>query len=241
MLRIAFVLIGFAGCIATPDHQQVALADQHRTSILVFPPTDASAAALTLYFETEVLGRDGEDPTDCPTAPDSLAVLVDNTPLTLEEPGGWDAPVDGTSSCHQIRFSGPFTPDPTRGVISILDSTSAWTIAGHSFATFDHLVVQPSPRGQLAVASALGQAIDYVELRVTQGNVEVHGSPDPGAQSIIQIDITGDTATMALPPTLTGAVSIDVTGRTVSTPTCNGPVACKLDDPVDGTLAATIN
>lgn len=241
MYRLGLLLLGFTGCVVTPAHQQIALADQSRTSILVEPPNATSPGGLTLYFETDARAHPGDDPTDCPTATDSLTAFVDGTQLALEETGGWDAPVDGTSLCHQIRFSGAFTPDPTMGVISILDSTDTWTITGHSFATFDHLVVKPSPRGELVVESALGQAMTYAEVRVTQGDVLVDGVTVVGAQSQEPLTVTGDTGTMALPTTLTGEVSIAVSGRTTSKPVCNGPASCDLEDPIDGALTATIN
>ncbi|HET9986901.1 MAG TPA: hypothetical protein VFQ65_00235 [Kofleriaceae bacterium] len=45
---------------------------------------------------------------------------------------------------------------------------------------------------------------------------------------------------MKLPTTLTGPVSIAVTGHTKSAVTCAGPAACKVEDPIDGTISATI-
>jgi hypothetical protein len=240
MYRLGLLFLGVAAC--TPTHEQIGLADLHRTSIQVEPPNALSPGTMSLYFATDVTAHPGDDPTDCPSASDSLTVLVDNTPLAIDDTGGWDAPIDGTSECHQIRFSGSFIPNPTLGVISILDDSSTWTITGHSFATFDHLVVQPSPRGTLVVESALGQALSYAELRVTQGTVEVDGATDPLVAAYSQlIDVTGDSGTMKLPQTLSGDVSIAVTGHTTSPVTCNGPVACKVEDPIDGTIAATIN
>ena len=46
---------------------------------------------------------------------------------------------------------------------------------------------------------------------------------------------------MKLPTTLNGAVSIEVTGHTTNPVTCDGPVACNVEDPIDGTISATIN
>jgi hypothetical protein len=242
MVRLGWLVLAFSGCALTPTHEQIALADQHGTTIEVEPPNAAFPGALTLYFETVMMDHPGDNPAECPTATDSLTVLVDGTPLTLEETGGWDAPIDGTSECHQIRFSGSFTPSASFGVISILDASDTWTITGHSFATFDHLVVQPSPRGELVVESALGQALSYAELRVTQGSVEVDGASDPLVAAYSElITVTGDSGTMKLPTTLSGDVSIAVTGHTTSPVTCNGPVACKVQDPIDGTIAATID
>jgi hypothetical protein len=241
MVRLGLLLVGFSACVITPDHEQVALADQQRTTILVEPPNEAYPGALTLYFETAVLAHPGDDPTDCPSAPDSLRVTVDGAPLTLEESGGWDAPIDGTSECHQIRFLGSFIASEANGVIAIVDDSGAWTITGHSFTTFDHLVVQPSPRGELVVESALGQSLSYAELRVTQGSVEVDGTTDElSTYSSELITVAGDRATMALPMMLSGAVSIAVTGHTTSAVTCAGPAACTVQDPIDGTITATI-
>jgi len=240
MYRLGLLLFGFAAC--TPPHESVALADQHRTTIQVEPPNSLSPGALTLYFDTAVLSHPGDDPTDCPSASDSLTVLVDNTPLALDDSGGWDAPIDGTSECHQIRFSGTFTPNPTAGVISILDDSGAWTITGHSFAAFDHLVAQPAPHGKLVVESALGQALSYVELRVKQGGVEVGASSDPLVAAYSErIEVDGDSGTMALPDTLSGELTVAITGHTTNPVTCNGPVACKVEDPIDGTITATID
>jgi hypothetical protein len=91
------------------------------------------------------------------------------------------------------------------------------------------------------VASALGQALSYAELRVTQGSVEVDGATDELVAAYSQlIKVTGDAGTMTLPLTLSGAVSIDVTGHTKSAVTCAGPAACKMEDPIDGKITATI-
>ncbi|MFT3698383.1 MAG: hypothetical protein QM831_34890 [Kofleriaceae bacterium] len=229
------VLLG--GCIVTPDHEQVPLADQTRTGILVFPPS-LSNSGISLYFSTDARSSPGDDPTDCPTAPSSLTATADGTALTLEETGGWDAPVDGTSACHQIRFEGSVGPNPTAGVITIADSSATWTITDHSFATFDDLQIVPSAVGTLAVKSTLGQTIDYVELTVTQGNTQVDGVSGYGGVTSVPITIAGDTATM--PMTLHGNVTIAVFGRTISPVICSGPVTCDVKDPLGGTITATL-
>ena len=240
MYRLGLLLLGFAAC--TPPHEPVPLADQHRTTIQVEPPNALGPGTLSLYFDTAVRSHPGDDPTDCPSASNSLTVLVDNTPLALDDSGGWDAPIDGGSQCHHIRFSGAFTPNPTAGVISILDDSGAWTITGHSFATFDQLVARPAPHGKLVVESALGQALSYVELHVKQGGIEVDATSDrlDAAYSEL-IEVDGDSGTMALPETLSGDVTVEISGRTTNPVTCNGPTACKVEDPIGGTITATIN
>ena len=239
MLRFGWLLLAFSGCVVTPDHEQIPLANLHQTTIDVFPPL-ANPGMIEIYFDTQSIDQPGDNPAECPTATATLQATVDGTPLTLDETGGWDAPVDGTSECHQIRFVGTFAANADSSQIVIADDSDMWTIATHSFATFDHPVVQPGPHGELVVTSALGQPITYLQLDITQGSAETFADTDPGFVGDIPITLSGSTATMRLPATTSGPVSIDVEGRTTPVLECDGPVACKLDDPLYGTVDAVI-
>jgi hypothetical protein len=241
MLRLSWLLLAFSGCFLTPDHEQIPLANLDQTTIEIEPPVETNPGEITIYFDTQSVDHPGDNPAECPTAPSSLHATVDGLPLSLLETGGWDAPVDGTSECHQIRFGGFFTPDPRSSQVVITDDTTTWTIATHSFALFDHLLVRHAPNGELVVASGRGQAITYLQLGVSQGTSETFGTTDLiDSEGEVSIAVAGSTATMPLPTTLSGAVTIDVEGRTTPTIECDGPIACKLDDALSGTLDAVL-
>ncbi len=238
-LIVIAATLPLTACFVTPSHDPVPLAAMTRTTVELTASNDAAliepgfpTAGVQVWFDTARAGSAG-DPADCPTISSDATATFDGLAMTLDDAGGWDAPIDGTSWCHRISFSlGSVAARP--GQVSQLvlrDSATTWTIEAKDLLTNDFKLLPAPPAGHAQIAWTSAPAIEsgaYVQFEDTAGNLVFDGSSDGYAHGVT-VAVTGNTIDVALPPTTTGTGTLSINaGRAPQATRCDAPAGCKL-------------
>jgi hypothetical protein len=238
LLLIAATL-PLAACFITPDHDPVPLASMTRTSVALTASNDAPlidpgsvTPTLAVQLDTSPIGNEG-DPADCPTISSDATATFDGLPLTLDDAGGWDAPIDGGSQCHAIRWSlatAPAHPGQSSQLV-IRDATTTWTVEAKELLTNDFALQPSAPAGHAQIAWTSAPAIDggaYVQFTDSAGTLVFAGALE-GYPNGVAVTVTGNVVDVAIPQGTTrdGTLSINA-ARTPQATRCDGPAGCDL-------------
>ncbi len=237
MIRLLIAAtLPLTACFLTPDHDPVPLASMTRTSVALTASNDAPlidpgsvTPAIAVKLDTTPIGNEG-DPADCPTISSDTTATFDGLPLTLDDEGGWDAPIDGGSVCHAIRYS-LATASALPGQSSQLvfrDATTTWTIEGKDLLTNDFALQPSAPAGHVQIAWASAPAIDgaYVQFTDAAGTLVLAGAVE-GYPNGVAVTVTGNAVVVAIPQGTTGHGMLSINAwRTPQATRCDGPVTC---------------
>ena len=250
-LLLTAMTLPLAACFVTPDHDPVPLASMTRTSVAVIASNDApridpgtSSPAVTAQLDTSPVG-DAGDPADCPTIASDATATFDGLPFTLDDAGGWDAPIDGTSACHAIRWSlatASARPGESSQMV-IRDGATTWTIEAKDLLTNDFVVQPSAPAGHAQIAWASAPVIDdgaYVQFMDAAGTLVFAGALD-GYPNGVPVTVTGNVVDVATPAGTARAGTLSINAaRTPQATRCDGPAACGLLVSAGADLALTL-
>lgn len=247
MRRLLLATLPLAGCFITPDHDPAPLASMTRTSVAV----DASNAAkridpgsvtpaIAIRLDTKAIGNEG-DPGDCPTIANDAIAVFDGQLLTLEDAGGWDAPIDGSSLCHAIQWSLATAPIGAPSQLEIADVSTTWTVATPDLLAADFATVATPPPGHVQIAWANAAAIEgaYVQFTDAAGTLVFAGAVD-GYPGGVAVAVAGNVIDVTLPPGATGSGTLSINAWRTPSASCTGPAECTLAVTAGADLAMTL-
>ena len=252
MSRLLIVLtLPLSACFLTPDHDPVPLASMTHTSVSLIASNDAPlidpgspSPALTVKLESPSVGNQG-DPDDCPTIASDATATFAGLPLSLDDEGGWDAPIDGGSVCHAIQWSlasGPALAGMTSQLV-FSDATATWVVEGKDLLTNDFARKPTAPKGHVQITWASAPEIDggaYVQFEDAHGTLLFAGAV-AGYPNGVGVSITGNVVDVEIPAGATGSGTLSINGaRTAQASRCDAPAGCDLQISAGADLAVTL-
>jgi hypothetical protein len=249
MTRLIIAMLPLSACFITPDHDPVPLASMTRTKVSLIAANGAAmidpgspSQAIAVRLETAPIGSEG-DPADCPTIASDAIATFDGLRLTVDDEGGWDAPIDGGSACHPIRLSlatAPAAPGQLSQLV-IRDAATTWTVEAKDLLTNDFAVLPAPPAGHVQIAWASASMVDgaYAQFVDAAGTLRFAGAKD-GYPNGVAVAVAGNAVDIAIPPGATGTGTLSLNAWRTPQASCDGPTGCDVELSAGADLAMTL-